>query len=352
MSLTRSAERQTPSYALPDVLAAALGKVVADVRRQAKADLELLRAQGDAVVARLQARVVELERTVEQHLQDSSERIDRRLAEVRDGAPGAVGPAGPPGPQGDVGPAGLAGPQGERGLSGEAGPAGPQGDVGPRGEVGPQGERGLMGPQGERGLMGEPGLPGEVGAVGEVGPQGERGLPGDDGRDGRDGLPGVPGPQGERGLVGERGLPGERGLVGERGLPGERGERGERGADGLGVDNFDVSYDGQRSFMLSWDNGERRVQREFSIPMMIHQGIWKPGSYKLGDAVTFAGSTLMACRETTAKPETKEAGDDWRLVVKRGRDGRDGKDGRDGPPGPQGPRGRDLTQMGPDGGKW
>ena len=122
------------------------------------------------------------------------------------------------------------------------------------------------------------------------------GPPGKDGAAGRDGLPGVPGRDGAPGAPGKDGAP---------------GQPGEKGADGVLTINL----------------------------AEMHKGIWKPGGYKAGDLVTFSGSMLKATRDTTAKPETPEAKDDWQLMVKRGRDGRDGKDGAAGARGDRGPMG-------------
>jgi hypothetical protein len=51
----------------------------------------------------------------------------------------------------------------------------------------------------------------------------------------------------------------------------------------------------------------------------------------------------------------EKPGDDsgaWRLAVKKGSDGRDGIRGEKGERGAEGRPGKDLTQMGPGGGKW
>lgn len=61
-----------------------------------------------------------------------------------------------------------------------------------------------------------------------------------------------------------------------------------------------------------------------------YKGTWQPGTSQRGDLVTSGGSLWLCFRETTAKPG---AGDDWRLVVKRGADGRDAADRRNLRPG-------------------
>jgi hypothetical protein len=54
----------------------------------------------------------------------------------------------------------------------------------------------------------------------------------------------------------------------------------------------------------------------------IYRGVWTEGTYLKGDSVTWAGSSFIAQRDTTDKPEQTDA---WKLSTKRGRDGKDGK---------------------------
>jgi hypothetical protein len=51
-----------------------------------------------------------------------------------------------------------------------------------------------------------------------------------------------------------------------------------------------------------------------------YKGIWQPGTYTRNAVVTMRGSLWLCFRETQAKPG---AGDDWRLIVKAGRDAPD-----------------------------
>lgn len=190
--------------------------------------------------------------------------------------------------------------KGERGEKGEPGERGPIGEKGERGEVGPIGDKGLQGDPGPQGEMGPFGLPG---STGERGPAGEKGLPG------------------ERGEAGVPGAPGAPGSVGQKG---ETGARGDDGQDGLGFDDIDVAFDGDRTFSLAFVRGDRRkVFGSFSIPSLIDRGVYKDGqTYHKGDCVSWGGSLFIAQGETTGKPEQSP---DWRLAVKRGRDGKDGK---------------------------
>ncbi len=71
---------------------------------------------------------------------------------------------------------------------------------------------------------------------------------------------------------------------------------------------------------LSTSNGET-LQKDFSLPAMIYQQVFKEGqAYEPGDTVTWGGS-LWHCNEpTTDKPgENTKA---WTLAAKRGRDGK------------------------------
>jgi integrin beta 3 len=208
---------------------------------------------------------------------------------------------------------------------GKDGAAGPQGEPGARGEVGPQGE---PGPAGATGATGPAGGSGPQGPPGPAGSPGEKGLDGVPGRDGRDGQPGVPG------------------QTGEKGLDGKDGKAGRDGVDGLGFDDFDETFDGERTITRTYRSGDRVKVFKHRFPIPIERGVYQAGrAYEKDDIVTFGGSQWIAKRDTTDKPE--EHGEDraWRLCVKRGRDGKVGPEGKQGPEGPrglqgpQGPRG-------------
>ncbi|MDX0310555.1 hypothetical protein GOC54_05380 [Sinorhizobium meliloti] len=101
------------------------------------------------------------------------------------------------------------------------------------------------------------------------------------------------------------------------------GKDGDPGNDGLGFDDLDVSYDGEKSITLKFTQGERVKEFAFTMPVVIDRGVYRDGSeYKAGDGVTWGGSFWIAQKDTSAKPD---AGDDWRLSVKRGRDGKHGE---------------------------
>ncbi|RVI83931.1 hypothetical protein CN188_09690 [Sinorhizobium meliloti] len=103
---------------------------------------------------------------------------------------------------------------------------------------------------------------------------------------------------------------------------GKDGEPGKPGADGFGFDDMDVSYDGEKTITWRFTKGERTKEFAFDMPVVIDRGVFREGNaYKAGDGVTWAGSFWIAQKHTSAKPD---AGEDWRLSVKRGRDGKDG----------------------------
>jgi len=55
-----------------------------------------------------------------------------------------------------------------------------------------------------------------------------------------------------------------------------------------------------------------------------YHGVWAPGAYRRGAAVTWGGSLFIAMTATKSKPG--ESGEDsraWKLAVKRGTDGKD-----------------------------
>jgi integrin beta 3 len=161
---------------------------------------------------------------------------------------------------------------------------------------------------------------------------GPKGL---DGAPGRDGLPGVPGTPGRDGVPG---------------LNGKDGKDGIDGKDGLGFDDLTVEYDNERTVCLIFKSGEKTKKFELLLPVPLHRGVWKSGTYQRGDEVYHGGQLFRAIKDTDSKPGPTS--DDWLIGAARGRDGRDGKDGAVGPQGPEGKPGRDLTQLGPDGRKW
>lgn len=94
-----------------------------------------------------------------------------------------------------------------------------------------------------------------------------------------------------------------------------------------GVAELNVSQDDTdpRVLHASWAlSSGKAKQAEFHVPMVVDQGVYRDGTaYKQGDGCTWARNYWIAKKDTLSKPE---AGSDWRLAVKSGRDGRDGRD--------------------------
>ena len=100
------------------------------------------------------------------------------------------------------------------------------------------------------------------------------------------------------------------------------GEPGKDGLDGLGFDDIEIAYDGERRFAFKLVQGERVKEFAFRLPIPINREVFKDGrQYEAQDEVTFGGSTWQARRDTSARPGMS---DDWFLKNKKGRDGKDG----------------------------
>jgi collagen type III alpha len=195
-----------------------------------------------------------------------------------------------------------------------------------------KGEKGDPGKDGEPGTVGADGVNGHDGKDGSPGQDGKDGLSGSDGKDGADGLEGKQGLEGKEGLAGRDGRDGLPGVQGEKGFDGKDGRDGIDGQDGFGLDDFDVrSDDDGRTLVFSFAReGREPVTRTIKTAIVLDRGVWRETSFEKGDSVTWAGSSFIAQRDTSDKPETSDA---WRLAVKRGRDGKEGR------PGPQGEKG-------------
>ncbi len=96
---------------------------------------------------------------------------------------------------------------------------------------------------------------------------------------------------------------------------------GKNGDPGLGFDDMEVVYDGERMFALEFARGDQVKTYTFALPMMIDRGVYRAGqAYQKGDCVSYGGSLWIAQADTDTKPDGADSG--WRLSVKRGRDGR------------------------------
>jgi hypothetical protein len=177
---------------------------------------------------------------------------------------------------------------------------------GEKGEPGSNGQDGAPGPMGEKG---EPGAPGAPGASGEKGERGEAGAVGP---------AGPPGPTGPPGAEGKSII----GPPGRDGLPGQAGRDGAPGQNGLGLEHFDIQWDGRKTITLQYGAGDRLERKSLVLPFQQYMGTWTAGHYLAGDSVTWNGSTWITQRDTDKKPQGLDGNDDWILAVKRGRDGK------------------------------
>ena len=157
--------------------------------------------------------------------------------------------------------------------------------------------------------------------------------------------------------------PGRDGLPGATGPAGRDGRDGAPGADGLGFDDLQLEFDGERRVTFKLINGERvKVLPTVVMPCQIYRGVYRPEtSYERGDTVSFGGSIWCSKTDTFEKPGN--GCKDWQLACKHGRDGRDGRSayevaveqGFKGTEkewlkslrGPEGPRGQDLRHLMP-----
>jgi hypothetical protein len=155
------------------------------------------------------------------------------------------------------------------------------------------------------------------------------GKDGADGKDGRDGKDGVGAASalidrsGNLVLTLTDGRTIELGaVVGKDGENGSDGQDGRNGEAGLGFDDLEFDYDGERAFAFRLIRGDVVKEYSFTAPLVIDRGVFKAETaYAKGDGVSFGGSFFIAQRDTSERPETSDA---WRLAVKRGRDGKDG----------------------------
>lgn len=99
------------------------------------------------------------------------------------------------------------------------------------------------------------------------------------------------------------------------------GRDGKDGTDGIGIDDFEIDYDGGRTFTLKWEGAGKVVTKTFKVPVMIHRGVFKSGDvtqWERGDVLTYAGSMWLAKCDDPGAPGPGNT--NWQLVVKRGAD--------------------------------
>ena len=129
-----SSENSSPMHQLallaPEALAEVLASVVAEAKRDFDRHVALSEANAKLALIEMREAISE---SIEIDLRSALMKIDKRLAELKDGKegadglPGKDGEQGPAGPAGPPGPEGPPGPDGLQGLRGEPGPVGPPG---------------------------------------------------------------------------------------------------------------------------------------------------------------------------------------------------------------------------------
>lgn len=283
------------SLAYTEGLERALGRVIADARREMEAERE----KAATILAGFQARVAEAEAWLSRadarrdaFEAEVSRKVDARLAELRDGHNGKDGES-------------IVGPQGEKGEPGES-------VTGPQGEPGPPGES-IVGPQGEQGPPGES-------IVGPAGPQGERGEPGES-------IKGDPGERGPEGPPGK--LPVARAWTDDVAYEGE--VRTHAGA--LWQAQRDTGREPPHDDWLCLAAaGERGADGRGFRACGTYAA---DGAYDGGDVVMLGGSSFVALRDDPGACP----GDGWQLWASRGSRGQPGEKGERGDRGERGERG-------------
>jgi hypothetical protein len=102
----------------------------------------------------------------------------------------------------------------------------------------------------------------------------------------------------------------------------EPGKQGDPGLDGLGFDDLNVAYDGERTITLVFERGDQVKAFPLVLPIVLERGVFKVGTaYQKGDGVTWGGSYWIAQEDTIQKPGEGNKG--WRLAVRKGRDSRE-----------------------------
>lgn len=297
------------------------------------------------------------------------------VGELRNGADGAPGTKGDPGIAGKDGAAGLAGKDGMPGRDAPAVdvdavvakvlPLMPVPKDGRDGRDGADGGKGADGKDGKDGLgikefaydekantldiVMDDGAPFTLQLPTPA--RGEKGEKGIDGKDGKDGAAGLRGEKGDPPSTEEVAaaitkacdalLPAmvskhmeslmpeiitRASLLvppGRDGLPGRPGSPGEDGKPGVGVESVELEFAGKRTgtMILRMSDGGRYEMPVNLGPVLQDAGVHRSGaSYEAGDCVTHGGSYWVAKADTR---ETPGKSDDWRMVVKRGRDGKD-----------------------------
>lgn len=100
---------------------------------------------------------------------------------------------------------------------------------------------------------------------------------------------------------------------------------GEAGKDGLGFEDLELAYDGERLLTFSLRRGDTVKEFPFHLPIPIYRGTYDVDKqYERGDNVTWAGATWAALKDSPAgAPGAQDS--DWKQAVKRGDRGKKGE---------------------------
>lgn len=98
------------------------------------------------------------------------------------------------------------------------------------------------------------------------------------------------------------------------------GVDGKDGRDGVGFDDVEFEFDGERTVTAKFVRGGSVLKSvPWKFPVIIDKGYWKEGvKAEKGDAMTEAGTLYIALRDTAEKPST--GAKDWRIGARKGRD--------------------------------
>lgn len=209
------------------------------------------------------------------------------------------------------------------------------------------------------------------------GVNGNDGAPGKDGADGKDGASGIDGKDGERGERGKDGADGRDGIDGVAGIPGRdaldinvldeideakvypRGTfavykggmiRASRKTDpivesldasgwkvccnGIADESYEILDEGRLIRRTVTHTNGRKAVTELQTAAMVYREIWSAEKeYGRGDVVTRGGCAYHCQISGTKQLPGTTGANDWKMMVKAGRDGKAGEPGKQGPEG-------------------
>ena len=110
---------------------------------------------------------------------------------------------------------------------------------------------------------------------------------------------------------------GSPGPPGAPGQDGHAGADGHPGADGAGIEDVQVTYDGDRTITLAVALNSGLVKAfPIVLPIALDRGTWDPRrTYTKGDLVTFKGSGWICQHDAAAGGRPNEGGA-WRLMIR------------------------------------